>query len=283
MILFKRANDLRQWLEKAKQNGLKSGFVPTMGALHAGHISLINQSKKSDDLTVASIFVNPTQFNNAADLEKYPKTIEADIRQLETAGCDILFLPSVAEMYPDGLQADKKYNLGMLETVLEGKFRPGHYQGVCMIVDKLLQLVQPHYLYLGQKDFQQCMVLQKMIDQLTGIDKPVIRICPTAREKDGLAMSSRNMRLTTDERKTAPKLFQMLTFIKENFTAKPLPELLTEAQKMITDAGFKPDYITIADYETLTPIQKPNDCKHSIALVAAYLHEIRLIDNLILS
>ncbi|HLI93830.1 MAG TPA: pantoate--beta-alanine ligase, partial [Puia sp.] len=163
MILFKRAADLTGWLEREKAAGRTVGFVPTMGALHAGHMSLITISKKATAITVCSIFVNPTQFNDALDYEKYPVTLEKDIAMLEQAGTDVLFLPGLAELYPAGIKALEHYDLGELDKVLEGRFRPGHFQGVCQVMSRLLQLVRPDRLFLGQKDYQQCLVIQRLL------------------------------------------------------------------------------------------------------------------------
>ncbi|RYD35278.1 MAG: hypothetical protein EOP86_08905 [Verrucomicrobiaceae bacterium] len=188
MILFKRATDLREHLEKQRKKGKKIGFAPTMGALHDGHISLVEASRKENDLSAVSIFVNPTQFNDPADYAKYPVTLEKDISLLEAAGCDVLFLPPVEEMYPSGQMLKKKYELGYLESLLEGSFRPGHFQAVCQIVHRLLEVVQPDNLYMGQKDYQQCMVVKKLLE-LTGLGNSVeLHISPTLREKSGLAM-----------------------------------------------------------------------------------------------
>lgn len=282
MILFKKAVALQNWLNVQQKKGLKSGFVPTMGALHNGHISLIEASKKVNNITVCSIFVNPTQFNNSVDFDKYPITIEQDISQLEEAGCDVLFLPSVEEIYPNGLDIEKKYDLGELEKILEGEFRPGHYQGVCMVVDRLLTIVMPDNLYLGQKDFQQCMVITKLIELIGLKEKIAITICPTLRETDGLAMSSRNMRLTENERSISAIIFQTLSFIKNN-AGEILPLVLKkEAKSMLEEVGFKVDYVEIADSTTLTSIIDWTESKKAIALVAAYNNEIRLIDNMLL-
>ena len=193
-----------------------------MGALHSGHISLITNSKIQNQLTVSSIFVNPTQFNNAKDFEKYPITLEKDIDQLEKNGCNVLFLPPVEEIYTDGLNKLPHYNLGYLETVLEGKYRPGHFQGVCQVVHRLLNIVQPDYLYLGQKDYQQCMVIKKLIE-LTQLKINVV-ISNTLRENDGLAMSSRNMRLNEEERKLSVKIFETLSFIKKESLSASLKD-----------------------------------------------------------
>src|SRR6201995_3614662 len=184
MILFRRTGDLAGWLKSQKEAGKSIGFVPTLGALHAGHISLIDISKKTTTLTVCSIFVNPTQFNDPKDFEKYPKTIEKDIILLENAGVEVLFLPELDEMYPDGTKNLETYDLGPLETILEGKYRPGHFQGVCQVMRRLLELVRPDDLFMGQKDYQQCMVVARLLE-LMGMGTK-LHPCPIVREADGL-------------------------------------------------------------------------------------------------
>jgi pantoate--beta-alanine ligase len=300
MILFKKAADLRKWLDAQQKKGNSIGFVPTMGALHAGHISLIEQSKKDNPVTVSSIFVNPAQFNDPKDFEKYPITLEKDIALLapprapwagsggEAAGCDVLFLPSVKEMYPDdmvgrGVKPARHYDLGYLETVLEGKFRPGHFQGVCMVVHRLLEIVQPDNLYLGQKDYQQCMVITKLIELIQQDKKIKVTICPTFREKNGLAMSSRNMRLKEDERKTAATIYQGLNLIKENFQKENPEKLKQKTKALLEEAGFRIDYVEIADAANLSLISEQKEGQKMIALVAAYMNDVRLIDNLLLN
>lgn len=280
MILFKKAADISSFLTKYAKNGVKTGFVPTMGALHQGHISLINESKRNCGITVSSIFVNPTQFNDPKDFAKYPVTINSDIDGLEKAGCDVLFLPDVKEMYPNGTTALPKYDLGYLETVLEGKYRPGHFQGVCQVVHRLLDIIKPDTLFLGQKDFQQCMVIKKMIE-ITEL--PVITsVCPTLREPDGLAMSSRNMRLNSDERKKAALISQTLDYIKREIKPGYLGDLQERAVNYLTMEGFSVDYIEIADSNTLQLQEYWDGNQSLVALAAAYLNEIRLIDNKLL-
>lgn len=283
MILFKRAAELRDYLEKQRKKGKKTGFAPTMGALHDGHISLLEASKKENDFTVVSIFVNPTQFNDPADYAKYPVTLEKDISLLEAAGCDILFLPSVNEMYPSGQMLKKKYELGYLETLLEGSFRPGHFQGVCQIVHRLLEIVLPDNLYMGQKDYQQCMVVKKLLE-LTGLRQTVtLHISPTLREKSGLAMSSRNMRLSETERNAAVAIYQALNQIRENLQPGSLKTLQQEASEQLTQKGFRVDYVEIADAGTLYPADNWDGRQKLVALAAAFLGEVRLIDNLLLN
>lgn len=282
MILFKKAEDLHNYLEEQYKKGKQIGFVPTMGALHNGHASLIEKSVKENELTVCSIFVNPTQFDDPKDFENYPVTIEKDIYQLESNGCDILFLPTVEEIYPEGTDQKKNYDLGYLETVLEGKFRPGHFQGVCMVMERLLKIVLPDNLYLGQKDYQQCMVVKRLITLINLRKKVEVVICPTLREPDGLAMSSRNVRLNEEERKNATAIFQSLTFLKENLQPGELNELKKKAETILINKKFKIDYLEIADANSLELLNNWDDKRDAVALIAAYMNEVRLIDNLIL-
>lgn len=281
MIIFKHPKDLQSYIQNGAIDPNSIGFVPTMGALHKGHISLIQTARVENSLVVASIFVNPTQFTDQLDFEKYPSTIESDILKLENSGCDILFLPTVADIYPNGITANQQYNLGHLDTILEGKYRPGHFQGVCQIVHLLLQIISPGKLYLGQKDYQQCLVIKKMIS-LLHIGTSVI-ICPTQREPDGLAMSSRNVRLTSIDREKATYIFKMLNYINENSKAEDLEKLEQIVQNKLTEQGFKVEYVAIADQLTLENIQYRDKPSTPVALIAAYINQVRLIDNLILN
>lgn len=282
MILLKRATDLHKYLEVQREKGAKIGFIPTMGALHEGHISLIEKARQSTDLTICSIFVNPTQFNDPEDYKKYPKTIEKDMAALEKGGCHILFLPNVEEVYPQGTNNSAHYEIGYLESILEGKYRPGHFQGVCKVVHRLLQMVYPHRLYLGQKDYQQCMVIQRLLE-LTEMDQEItIQISPTRREKDGLAMSSRNMRLDASARQMAPAIYQSLLFIKENLQPGKLSPLKEQAIATLTAKGFKVDYVEIADAASLAIVDRWDGHQKIVALVAAFTGGVRLIDNLLL-
>ncbi|HQW84171.1 MAG TPA: pantoate--beta-alanine ligase [Ferruginibacter sp.] len=280
MRLFKSASDINQFLLKKKYNRVSIGFIPTMGALHQGHISLLETAKKNCDITVCSIFVNPTQFNDKNDFDKYPITIESDVDKLEKAGCDILFLPSASEIYPEFDLVNDTYNLGYLETVLEGKYRPGHFQGVCQVVYRLLKIIPANFLFLGQKDFQQCMVIKKMLE-LTKIDT-IINICPTLREKDGLALSSRNVRLTSDERKNAIEIFKALSYIKNNIAPGNLSDLKKKTFNRLIEKGFKPDYVEIASADSLTIINDWDGKTKLVALIAAFTGSVRLIDNMLL-
>lgn len=280
MIIFKKAKQLSDYIEQQKKQGLKIGFVPTMGALHHGHLSLIDTCKKSNDLAVCSIFVNPTQFNNPDDLKNYPVTISTDIEQLVSHKCDVLFLPSVKEMYPVE-SIKKQYPLGEIENVLEGFHRPGHFQGVCQAVDRLLEIVQPHNFYLGQKDYQQCMVIKKLIE-LTGRENSMqLNIVPTVRESDGLAMSSRNLRLGEEQRKLATSIFKELNFIKEHIQQTPLEKLKKDASEHLTQKGFKVDYVEIANADDLSTATTVSG--QLVALAAATTGNVRLIDNVVLN
>ena len=279
MIVLKQIEKINDFVGNLKKEGKTVGFVPTMGALHNGHISLIKKSKSENLVTICSIYINPTQFNNKTDLQKYPVTIETDIDQLEKAECDILFLPSTQEMYKDG-EVNEYYDLGYLENILEGKFRPGHFQGVCVIVDKLLKAIEPSALYLGKKDYQQCMVINKMItDKKHNV---VLKICDTIREQDGLAMSSRNVRLNVTERTDALKIIETLKKIKRKLTTENIEQIKINAQNYLTRNGYKVDYIEIAEADTLEIVKDWDGNKKLVALVAAFLNEVRLIDNIIL-
>lgn len=280
MILFKKTNDLRKHLDAQRKLGKNIGFVPTMGALHEGHLSLVQKSKTVTDLTVCSIFVNPTQFNDPSDFEKYPITTEKDIALLLSVDCDILFLPDQAEMYPGGVTEHRLYDLGDMEILLEGKFRPGHFQGVCQVVHRLLMQVMPDQLFLGQKDYQQCMVINRLIHLLGLSDQIRVYVCPTLREQDGLAMSSRNRRLNEKDRLKAASIYKTLSFIKNRLQPGALNVLQQAAIKMLTEEGFRTEYIELADAVTLQPVISWDGQQKLVALVAARLEDVRLIDNL---
>lgn len=276
MTIIHQPAALAEFLHNQKVKGLTIGFVPTMGALHKGHLNLITASAERCDITVCSIFVNPTQFNNRDDFQKYPNRLESDIKMLANSGASVLFLPSAEAIYPSGTQHLEHYDLGVLESLLEGKYRPGHFQGVCQVMSRLLRAVQSHYLFMGQKDYQQCMVVKRLIE-ITGTDTELVA-CPTVREPDGLAMSSRNLRLSPEQRITAVQIYKTLLYIRNNTGSLKIEELKKNAQLQLEEKGFKVDYVEIADAETL---QAPKNEK-LVALIAAFLGEIRLIDNMIL-
>lgn len=277
MIIFKQAETLARYLGQEQSMHKKTGFIPTMGALHAGHLALVKEAQQHTDLTVCSIFVNPTQFNDPSDFKKYPTTIEKDIYLLETTGTDVLFLPSVEEMYPQGTKGLEHYDLGYLETILEGAFRPGHFQGVCQVMSRLLKMVHPDQLFMGQKDYQQCMVVKWLINHL-GL-KTLLVPCPTIRESDGLAMSSRNVRLPATDREKATTIYKALTHIRQQLQPGPLKPLLEEAAQLLQAADFRIDYIATADAGNLALADSWDGKQELVALVAAFLGEVRLIDN----
>lgn len=281
MIICKTLNALQKFISATENQANTLGFVPTMGALHNGHISLINLCKKQATITVCSIFVNPTQFNDPKDFEKYPITIEQDILQLEQAGCDVLFLPSVQEMYPNGTQLTQPYALGFIETILEGSSRPGHFQGVCMVVHRLLDIVKPNLLFLGQKDYQQCMVINKLIELLGLQQKIKLVIGNTLREDSGLAMSSRNMRLSNEQKQQATAIYQSLLYIKESVSYTPIEQIEATVTNKLLQAGFeKVDYVSICNAQTLAPVTVFNEEIKLVALIAAFIGGVRLIDNM---
>lgn len=284
MKIFTTKKTFDGYLEKLRRERKTIGFVPTMGALHQGHLSLLAQAQQSSDVTVCSIFVNPTQFNDPMDLEKYPRPIASDISKLEKAGCDVLFNPDVNEMYA----ANEQWHLdiGELEGLLEGKFRPGHYQGVMQVVYKLFAIVKPDLAFFGQKDYQQFLVIQKMVDLLNLPVKLVM--CPIQREADGLAMSSRNIHLSAEERQHALVLSRTLDWLKENLDPNKIDSVLEECKKRIdAEPGVKLDYFEIVHANDLHAATAGNwnpDHKSTfdiVALVAAKVGNTRLIDNYI--
>jgi pantoate--beta-alanine ligase len=276
---FSLIKDLKKELDKSRKKGKSIGFVPTMGALHDGHISLISRSRKENDITVCSIFVNPVQFNNKNDLEKYPRNVSLDIKILEQAGCDVTFTPEVEEIYPDGPETSFEIDFGFLERTLEGKFRPGHFKGVAIVVNKLFGIVEPDKAYFGRKDYQQLLIIRKMAGKL-GIPVEIVA-CDTVREPDGLAMSSRNLRLTIRERTIAPVIHEMLLQVREKAGTMPVKELKNWVVKRIQKhPELTLEYFEIADSETLMPVMKWDQAQKAIACTAIYLGDVRLIDNI---
>jgi pantoate--beta-alanine ligase len=254
MEVFTSVKSLRQFLDQQILQQKTIGLVPTMGALHKGHISLIEAAKKSNDIVVCSVFVNPTQFNNPEDLAKYPRTFEADRAMLENAGCSAVFAPSVEEMYPE--QPVVKMNFGALETVMEGASRPGHFNGVGIVVSKLFNIVRPHRAYFGQKDLQQVSVVRQLVSDLAfGLE---LIICPTIREADGLAMSSRNARLNAAERAIAPQIYRILSASGDGLRAgRQVSEVNSWAKSEFEKIKeFTLDYFEVIDIKTLLPVEK---------------------------
>ena len=275
MIVVETIKDLKQ--ELAKYNSKNIGFVPTMGALHSGHISLVERCVKENDVCVVSVFVNPTQFNDKADLERYPRTEEADKKLLEAAGCDIVFMPKVEEMYPE--EDTRVFNFGSIETVMEGKYRPGHFNGVAQIVSKLFDAVEPTRSYFGEKDFQQVAIIRDMVRQL---NLPVeIIACPIIREESGLARSSRNELLSAEERKKAALISQVLSksvnFAKE-MSVDEVKNWVIDQFK--TDEVFRMDYYDIVDGNSLQSVSSWEESDYIVGCIAVYCGKIRLIDNI---
>lgn len=259
-------------------NNYLIGFVPTMGALHQGHISLVNYSKKSANVTVCSIFVNPSQFNDKADLERYPRMPEKDSNLLKEANCDILFLPDVSEIYPSELD-NSVFNIGYLDTILEGKHRPGHFAGVAQVVSRLFSIVKPNLAFFGSKDYQQV----KVVEWITKLYKLPVKIvsCPIVREKDGLAMSSRNMLLSTKEREYATIIFALLSTVAQMLkNNEPINSAKLYINTTLTQNSiYKLEYFEVANRTNLMP-QLNFQPNNTVLLIACYVGKIRLIDNL---
>lgn len=282
MVIFKNIGDIQPYLLKINEKGRPVGFVPTMGALHEGHLSLLKNAAERGDFTVISIFVNPTQFNDRSDYEQYPVSIDNDLLMLEYAGCDAVFIPSVNEMYPEDETKTPVYDFGYLETILEGSYRPGHFKGVGQVVARLLNIVRPQHLYLGQKDYQQCMVIKDLVQQMKMDNRPEVVICPTMREADGLAMSSRNRRLTEPQRNLAGLIYQCLVSIQAKAGQQSYATVQKECTDILTNKGFEPDYVALADADTLELLDDYDINRPMVALVAAKIGDVRLIDNMIL-
>lgn len=279
MIIIRTLEELSELINSAEYRNSTVGFVPTMGALHEGHGSLITASKNDNQLVICSIFVNPTQFNKVEDLEKYPRKEKEDVAILEKLGCDFLFMPSSEEIYKN--YQFEGIDLKELETVMEGKYRPGHFQGVCQIVYRLFDLVNPTRAYFGLKDFQQVAVIKYM----NSFFKLPIEIvaCPTIREENGLALSSRNLRLSEIEKQDALIIFKTLDFIKKNLTQfETISELKNKALEVFKSGKLTLEYLEIVDQNTLTLLDEKNK-SNLVACIAAYNNHIRLIDNMILS
>ncbi len=282
MLVFKQVKDLQKHLKALANQGQTIGFVPTMGALHEGHISLIKKSKKQAKCTVCSIFVNPTQFNDLKDFEKYPSTIDADMEKLSAAKCDVLFLPSVKEMYPDGTGNKRKIDFGSLAKVLEGEHRPGHFDGMAQVVERLLRIVKPDLLFMGLKDYQQQLIVSKLIEKRKL--KVKLIALETMREKDGLAMSSRNVRLDKKARKLAVEVSRTLKEARQQTQDNRQQTIQIQERalhRLQSFKGIEVEYFEIRNAKTLlVPVKKSEKL---IALIAVKIGGVRLIDNMRLS
>jgi pantoate--beta-alanine ligase len=278
MEIFYEIKPLRAFLKAKQRQQFTIGLVPTMGALHEGHLELIRTSRSQNDITICSIYVNPTQFNNAVDLEKYPRTLDSDKEKLERAGCDLIFAPSNEEMYQR--KSEIGFDVGEIGSVLEGEFRPGHFNGVAQVVCKLFNIIQPSRAYFGQKDFQQYKVIEKLVDELQ-FDIQLTSV-PIFRERSGLAMSSRNQRLNENEKASATVFYQSLLMASE--LLKKGEQIIAVKDKVRQMCEAKPnvklEYIEWVDTKNLKPVQ--NVLAGSVLLIAGYVGEVRLIDNLLL-
>ena len=277
MKLAKNISELKCFLKKERQIGKRIGFIPTMGALHDGHLSLVKCCMEVNDVCVVSIFVNPTQFNNRHDLITYPRTLEQDCLHLESIGCDYVFVPAEIEMYPE--PDTRVFDFGAISSVMEGAFRPGHFNGVAQIVSKLFDAVEPDIAYFGEKDFQQVAIVRALVKQL---NSPVqIVACPTLRETDGLALSSRNVRLTTGQRRIAPLIAATLkessTFVPEKRVQEVTDWVIN---RLNSEPVFKVEYFEIVDGKSLQPILTWEDSTEPTGCIAVFCGEVRLIDNI---
>lgn len=277
MRVVKTISELKSLISGYKQENKTVGLVPTMGALHAGHKSLVDRARKENDIVVVSVFVNPTQFNNKQDLATYPRTEERDCALLEAAGCDVVFMPAVEEVYPE--PDNRQFDLGAVAEVMEGAHRPGHFNGVAQIVSKLFGFVEPDRAYFGEKDFQQIAVIRKMV-QLEGFKLQIVA-CPIKREDDGLALSSRNVRLTSEQRQLAPNIYRVL---KEscNFAKS---YTVAETEKFVVDSlnalpQMEVEYYSIVDALTMQPVSDWADADSITGCITVYCGEVRLIDNI---
>lgn len=256
------------------------GFVPTMGALHEGHMSLVHQAVRENTVAVVSVFVNPIQFNNKDDFEKYPRTEEEDFKMLAAAGVDAVFAPSSEEIYPEGNNDYKKYQLGTVAEVMEGKYRPGHFQGVARVLDILFRLVKPNRAYFGEKDFQQIAVVRNLIKS-EGLNVEIIA-CPIKRAPDGLALSSRNQRLSDEQRKVAPEIYETLKYSVEysqSHSVRATHDTVVEHLDAIP--GMKVEYFEIIDARTLAPIEEWEESNWIVGCITVFLGDVRLIDNIV--
>ncbi len=278
MYLFKKSGDLQSYLASFRERGLHVGFVPTMGALHEGHLSLIRRSLETAHVTVCSIFVNPTQFNEASDLKKYPRTPGRDLELLHQSGCHAVFMPSVQEVYPQAEEvAIPEVKLGHLAEVMEGAHRPGHFAGVMQVVKRLIDLAGPSHLFMGRKDYQQLVIIQEMVRQLQ-LGVAVIG-CPTLRDPDGLALSSRNTRLSPEARQQALAIPQTLMAAADWAETLAPPALKNRAMNALKAAGLQPEYFELAQADTLQIVDAFTDGQPVIACTAARAGSVRLIDN----
>ena len=279
MKIIKSLSELEEWVSHSHQRGLRIGLVPTMGALHEGHLSLVRRARKENDLVAVSIFVNPTQFNNPTDLETYPRDEERDFRLLAPEGTDMVFAPSVSEIYPSGAVREKIFDLGAAAEVMEGPRRPGHFQGVAQIVSRLFELIRPHNAYFGEKDFQQIAVIRNMVAS-EKMDVNIIA-CPIRRADDGLALSSRNALLTPEQRAVAPTIYRHLQQGVDYSHSHGVSDTRAYVEELINaEPEMKVEYFEIVDGRTLQPIEEWGETDYSVGCITVYCGKVRLIDNI---
>ena len=278
MLIVETALILRREIRRWKQEGKRIALVPTMGNLHDGHLTLIDQAKQQADIVIASIFVNPMQFDRQSDLANYPRTLQEDCEKLKRLGINLVFAPSPLEFYPDGMEKQTYVEVPELSTILEGASRPGHFRGVATVITKLFNLVQRDIALFGKKDYQQLQLIRKLVNDLS-FDTQIISI-PTVRAKNGLALSSRNNNLSAEEQKIAPQLYQIMLQAGQKLAETPsiANDLVNEMEESLRQAGFTPDELFIRDAETLLPLN--GSSKRAVILMAAWLGQTRLIDNL---
>lgn len=279
MKIIRKADELRQWCDARRQEGQSIGFVPTMGALHDGHMSLVEHARSDNDCVAVSVFVNPTQFNNPDDLRTYPRTEQADMALLEAAGVDVAFVPSVEEMYPE--PDTRVFELGPVADVMEGKMRPGHFNGVAQVVSRLFEMTMPTRAYFGEKDFQQIAVIRKMVELEGGFNGLEIVPVPIRRQDDGLALSSRNLRLTPEMRSAAPGIYRALA----SGVDFALTHTVGETARFVTDTvnsipGLEVEYFTIVDGPTCLPVNDWSETSEPVGCITVYAGDVRLIDNI---
>ena len=279
MIIIKTVSELEAYVGRERNNGRSIGLVPTMGALHAGHLSLVERAVKENDDVIVSVFVNPTQFNNPTDLATYPRTEEEDCRLLAKAGVSVAFVPTVEEMYPSGAVRVKEFRLGTAAEVMEGKFRPGHFQGVAQIVCRLFELCRPTRAYFGEKDFQQIAVIRNMVES-EGIDVDIVS-CPIKRADDGLALSSRNALLTPEQRAIAPEIYKALKVGVEYSKDHGVKETHDKVVALVdANDGLQTEYFEIVDARTLLPVEEWEESPEVVGCITVFCGKVRLIDNI---
>ena len=281
MEIFKKIAPLRAYLEEIRRSGKTIGLVPTMGALHKGHLELVRASRTQNSHTICSIYVNPLQFNNAADLQKYPRNLDQDVKLLAAAGCDAVFCPENEEMYER--KSVLRFDFGDLDKVMEGKYRPGHFSGVALVVAKLFNIVEPHNAYFGQKDWQQFAIIQQVVVELKF--PLTLHSIATLREKDGLAMSSRNLRLNDRQRQQAIAFFAALQMAKENLKkGEEIASVRRLVRQMVENReGVTLEYFEVAESRDLSPLEFVEGAERPILCIAGYVGDVRLIDNMFLN